>query len=1482
MNTKIRFNNHLAVKKIGMMGQLLMMLGLFLIFSGQSLYSQCLSVQKNLLAVAPASSGVPGNIDATYQLVIINTGCAISNGIVIQDILNAPGNLGSAFIRIVGFPSVAYISVASSSGNVNPGFDGLGSNPNLTDGTGFLILGDSLILQFTAEVDVDAVGAPVILNNQASTSYSIPVGHLPTMSTSATIPNCWTNCQLACNNQIQVSVNSICEADILAEMVLEGENSVCSNLGFYEVTLFYNNIKIQLPLNETYLNKKLKVNVRNIVCNNNCWGTLILEDKSPPVMNCRVRDTISCAANLSPDVLGYPVPTNLINKNVYPFIVTGLDACGIVYLTYVDSLVKYDCTNDSLSATIFRKWCARDPGGYTACCYDTIDLRRGTLADITLPPHYDGQVGNQPYLKCDGNWTKLPNGFPDTTVTGTGKPLSIYCGNIQYDFSDDTIRVCKGTFKLLRRWIILDWCNPGFRIDYIQQIKVVDDELPKVTCPANFTVSTNPWNCTGSLVLPVPQDLTPQTIVDDRTPYVIEKCSDWTYAVTHLPALDPKDCTPIPGLGDSRNITKQADGKYRVDNMPLGCNWIYYTITDGCGNSSVCQFDIEVKDLTPPVAVCQQKTVISLGSNGKALAPASVFDDRSHDNCGKVHFEVRRMNPGPCGTTSFGPDQEFCCADVSATVPVIVVLKVIDEAGNTSECMIDAFIQDKLPPKITCPKNMTVNCGTDLTNLNVFGVATATDNCQVRMETRVYNNLNTCNIGTLVREFIAIDNGSLRDSCRQTITVIDNTPFSLGDIIWPGDLVLNGCGDNPNPEITGKPIFINRDICNQPLSTYEDLTFNYVEGVCFKILRKWTVIDWCTYNQNVIPNKGVWYHTQVIKVNNTEAPFFTSSCVNQQYCITSGCEVKVTLEATASDLCTAQGELRWTYQLDLDNDGVGIITGNRNRFSFVFNVGMHRITWIVEDQCGNKSNCSYFINVSDCKFPTPYCLDGIVTVLMQNSGSVTVWAKDFNLNSEDNCTQKKDLKYSFTANIKDSFQTFTCADIPDGRSDTVEVSIYVTDIAGNQDFCKTKLILQDNQNVCPDVPTFGNLGGSIRGYNQNPSPDVAVIVKSLGNQLITKSTSTSGSYMFDDLDMYKSYTISAEYDKDPLNGISTKDIVKIQRHILGLESFDVPYKLIAADVNASGSITARDVSELRKLILGVQNVFESNTSWNFVDSNYPLSFDNYASYKNKVEVPDFANSLLNVDFISIKTGDVTGEANTGFGGNAQSRSNKMMLLELDQLDAAKSDFIKIPVRNAGDLVVASGLQMEFKIDQNDLEFAGIESGVLNINSTDYNYLKEGSIRLSWNNDTELNILNSDVLFYLLFNVKNNIVLGYNELKLNVSGLNAEVYAPSEDLGISLVYRTNNTKSDNGFELFQNVPNPFINETTIFFNVPKESFVKIGLYDLSGRIVKSYDLNAKKGLNSVKVKLEDTKMNGVLYYRLEAEEYSSTRKMIILK
>jgi hypothetical protein len=45
--------------------------------------------------------------------------------------------------------------------------------------------------------------------------------------------------------------------------------------------------------------------------------------------------------------------------------------------------------------------------------------------------------------------------------------------------------------------------------------------------------------------------------------------------------------------------------------------------------------------------------------------------------------------------------------------------------------------------------------------------------------------------------------------------------------------------------------------------------------------------------------------------------------------------------------------------------------------------------------------------------------------------------------------------------------------------------------------------------------------------------------------------------------------------------------------------FDSNYKLLAADVNNDGKVTASDLTELRKLILGITPVLPKNTSWRF-------------------------------------------------------------------------------------------------------------------------------------------------------------------------------------------------------------------------------------------------------------------------------------------
>ncbi|MEP7195682.1 MAG: T9SS type A sorting domain-containing protein [Saprospiraceae bacterium] len=1450
------------------------------------LEAQCITVSKELLAVVPASSGIAGNIDATYRISVINpstSSCAFVSNISVNEQFSNPSNLGAAFVRVVGIPLVA-ASGLSTPTTINAAFDGA-ADPSLTNNDGFLLMDDTIVYQVTAEINPRAVGAPLDLNNSVTANYAIPVGNLPVNSNIVTIPNCWTNCQMACNNSVNISVNSMCEADVLADMVLEGDFAECAALGFYSVSITYNGQAVAMPLNKSYVGKKLVVSVKNIVCGNSCWGYLFVEDKTPPALNCRARDTFRCNVDLSPSVFGFPVDIALVNQSVYPYIVEGIDACGSVRLTYHDSLVTHPCT-DTLASTVYRRWCAKDPGGYEFCCTDTIDIVRGTLADLTLPPHYDGQPGNQPALRCNGSWTKFPNGSPDTTSTGTGRPQGLLCGNIQFDFSDDTIRVCPGTFKILRRWLIIDWCKVNSRFTYIQLIKVLDDVAPLVICPSTLTVNTDPNSCTGSFVLPVPLDLTPTTVVDNRFPYVLESCSGWTYSVTHRPASSPTNCTPDPTqFGTTQNITKLPNGQYKVSNMPFGCNWIYYRICDGCGNCTECTFDIEVKDLTPPVPICQQRTVVSLTENGQAIVPATVFDDHSFDNCEMGGFEIRRMFPGACGTTVYSATQVFCCSDIAAS-PIRIVMKVTDKAGNTSECMVDVIVQDKLPPRVTCPRDTVVTCEADLSNLNIFGSSTSTDNCSVTTSVRVENNLTPCNIGTIKRWFIATDAGSRKDSCSQTITVIDVNPFKESDITWPSDINLVGCKNSTGLDIAGKPIFRNLDKCNQIINNYEDLTFNYVEGVCYKILRKWTVIDWCNYDvSNPAPGRGVWYHTQVIKIVNNEKPSFTSSCLNRELCITENCSVTAVLSASATDDCTAQEELLWSYALDKDNNGTVDQTGTSKSVAPNLTSGVHKITWTVSDQCGNSSSCSYLITVRDCKAPTPYCNAGIVTVIMPSSQEITIWAKDFNVASTDNCTDPANLIYSFSSSTLDIFKTIHCGDLDNGKVDTFKVDIYVTDLAGNQDVCHTTLIVQDNQNVCPDHFTnTANISGLISGIDKSKmASNVQVQFFAMNNNsMIENKTNFEGKYAFENIDKNQPYLIKPILDVDQLNGVTTRDIVAIQKHILGKELIENPYYLIAADVNRSSSITTRDISDIRKLILGVTNEFPNNNpSWNFVDAKLKLNVENAFNYVSVINITQLNSSITDNNFIAIKSGDVTGEASTGVVNGVASRTNNISGLEIHETKVLEDNSYELVFYNSSILNEMEGFQLELNLDAKVGDIIGATSEFLKFSNSNYAVLDNNKIRISWNADKAITVKAGSELFRIQIKATINGTVDAKSLSLSNSNIASEVYMKDEDAKLKLLFRSKDHSQQDQYDLYQNVPNPFTGLTSVFFKVPNDQQVSIKIYDLAGRIVKQVSVNAKKGVNATEIELQNEQA-GVLYYQLDAEDFIATRKMVIIR
>ncbi|QOJ29393.1 MAG: choice-of-anchor D domain-containing protein [Ignavibacteriales bacterium] len=85
-----------------------------------------------------------------------------------------------------------------------------------------------------------------------------------------------------------------------------------------------------------------------------------------------------------------------------------------------------------------------------------------------------------------------------------------------------------------------------------------------------------------------------------------------------------------------------------------------------------------------------------------------------------------------------------------------------------------------------------------------------------------------------------------------------------------------------------------------------------------------------------------------------------------------------------------------------------------------------------------------------------------------------------------------------------------------------------------------------------------------------------------------------------------------------------------------------------------------------------------------------------------------------------------------------------------------------------------------------------------------------------------------------------------------------------------------------FELAQNYPNPFNPSTTIKFALPKDANVTLSVYSVLGEKVATIISGSLKAGNHV-VNFDATKLSTGLYiYKLEAGEFSATKKMMFLK
>jgi len=162
-----------------------------------------------------------------------------------------------------------------------------------------------------------------------------------------------------------------------------------------------------------------------------------------------------------------------------------------------------------------------------------------------------------------------------------------------------------------------------------------------------------------------------------------------------------------------------------------------------------------------------------------------------------------------------------------------------------------------------------------------------------------------------------------------------------------------------------------------------------------------------------------------------------------------------------------------------------------------------------------------------------------------------------------------------------------------------------------------------------------DISGNIATWYQEPLQGVSVFAKD-------KSTNTNslGNYELSNLSL--TGNISAEFETNPLEGVSTFDLVLTTLHILGKKPFESSWEYIAADVNGSKTVTSFDIVLMSRLILGITKDWGNEPVWRFIPSNTDFSSPNKTLEEGWNEYIPITSDLREADFIAVKTGDING------------------------------------------------------------------------------------------------------------------------------------------------------------------------------------------------------------------------------------------------
>lgn len=1057
-------------------------------------------------------------------------------------------------------------------------------------------------------------------------------------------------------------------------------------------------------------------------------------------------------------------------------------------------------------------------------------------------------------------------------------------------------------------WTVADECGNSSTCSFT--ITVIDNVVPVANCDHHTIVSLTNDGPSGITLVPA-------SVFDDGS---YDNCGPVTFRARRMDSCIEIDWTTEGACidhiaGGVPSVNSRDRGTVHRPCVPFACCdvgngpiMVELEVTDAAGNVNFCMVEVTVQDKISPLMICPPDIIVSC--DFWFAFEEGTFVDAEGNNNGT-------LDEDPLSEV-FGNMFDAFRFDESVRGDIIINDPGNDNISQPHFWGIDGWADDN------CEVNLQVR-------VRLF------DDCSGES---LPSNAPPGAVRLIERRFSASDGneGIPPGTCTQRIWVVDFTPFFITDqtcnnnnpndgVIWPCDIVLTTCPDDLSG--TGEPVIFD-DACSLIGVSYEDTRFEFVDGACFKILREWIIIDWCQYNP--LTGEGLWRYVQVIKVHDHDGPAFLDCPVGPvELCVadpgvrlpannqaflgendpnSTSCSAHVTICHRVTETCseTVRYDVKLypfngsefiqvkplsTATVDENNEALICFDSEQSPIQSIKRDGIpynspwcgnyHRILFSVQDGCGNWNTCSYLIRLVDCKQPSPVCINGLSTVVMPTSGAVTIWAKDFDASSFDDCTASEALLFSFSGDSYQPSFTYTCDNVPAFGVELVE-EIWVADggvdhncngqiewSERNKDFCTTTIVITDNAEVCDTTGSV--LAGVILTPHTHAISNVIVKLNSPGTNYPDAITDGEGKYQFDKVTNGLDYTIHVDRNDNHKNGVSTLDLVYIQKHLLGREPFISPYQFIAADANNNGSVSAFDLVELRKLILGIYTDLPHNSSWRFVDKNFVMQDPQHPwPFNDFISIEQLKESIYNNDFVGIKVGDVNNTAKAN-ASQVLPREGRRVL----KINASVQQ--PVDVNDGFEIILTIPeplLGFQWTMEPSGIEYAGIRSEQISIDEQNVGLLKDGKVTISWNGE-----IKGETSITLTTSWKGNFSNDIRDmLRFTGSVTEAEAYSVNgEILDIQLVF---DGIPASEFALYQNQPNPWKDQTTIGFTLSSGSDVVLTVYDVTGKVVRVIEGKFSAGYNTINLSEKDLGAAGVLYYRLESGGNSASKKMVLVR